>query len=98
MGIRYKMKTHELKCWPKFFWRLQDGTKLFEYRENDRNFQVGDQLLIHEYDPVIRQYCGNQLLFEITYILQHEMNIPQGYCILSLKKLSLLDMKPENPL
>ena len=45
------MKTHDLKCWPEFFEAILNGTKNFDLRINDRGFQVGDRLLLHEYDP-----------------------------------------------
>lgn len=47
------MKTHDLKCDPEFFTAVQDGTKPFEIRENDREYEVGDLLMLHEY-----QRCG----------------------------------------
>ena len=42
---------HELKIWPKFFARVVDGSKPFEVRRNDRDFQTGDFVLLREYDP-----------------------------------------------
>lgn len=37
---------HELKTYPKYFQETIEGNKLFEIRKNDRNFQVGDVLLL----------------------------------------------------
>ncbi len=34
------MKTHEIKCWPKYFKLIWDGTKSFEVRKNDRDYKV----------------------------------------------------------
>jgi hypothetical protein len=42
---------HELKTWPGYFERIEDGTKTFEIRRNDRGFQTGDVLQLREYDP-----------------------------------------------
>ena len=44
-----KRKIHELKCWPIYFEQIQDGNKTFELRYNDRSFQVGDIVILHEF-------------------------------------------------
>lgn len=41
---------HDLKCWPEFFQDVKDGTKTFELRKNDRNYQVRDILHLREWD------------------------------------------------
>lgn len=43
--------THHLKAWPCFFERCLDGSKPFEIRLNDRDFRVGDVIVLHEWDP-----------------------------------------------
>lgn len=63
------MKTHELKTWPVFYKSIIDGTKTFEVRKNDRDFQLGDVLLLREYDPDAEQYTGAKTERVITYIL-----------------------------
>lgn len=42
---------HELKIWPQFYCRVKDGSKTFEVRNNDRNFQRGDMVVLREWDP-----------------------------------------------
>lgn len=42
---------HELKCLPQYFQPLVDSAKMFEVRQNDRPFRVGDILVINEYVP-----------------------------------------------
>ena len=42
---------HEVKCWPRFFNALLDGSKPFEVRKNDRPYRVGDILAVNEYVP-----------------------------------------------
>ncbi len=46
---------HELKTWPEFFAATRRGHKKFELRRGDRpeGFQVGDELLLKEWDPAI---------------------------------------------
>lgn len=45
------MKTHVLKVWPAHYGELADGRKPFEVRNNDRGYEVGDELELHCYDP-----------------------------------------------
>jgi hypothetical protein len=59
---------HELKTWPKFFEAVRDGLKNFEIRNNDRDFKVGDVLLLQEYDFDRDQYSGYDVSRRVTYI------------------------------
>jgi len=45
------MITHNLKTWPSYFNEVLSGEKTFEIRRNDRQFQVGDLLILEEYIP-----------------------------------------------
>lgn len=46
-----RFETHPLKVEPPYFGAVVDGTKPFEVRRNDRGFQRGDFLLLHEWHP-----------------------------------------------
>jgi len=64
-------KEHRLKTWPDYFQPLLDSVKYFEIRQNDRNFQVGDRLILHEYDPNAdrgSRYTGRSLERTISYM------------------------------
>ena len=43
------MTTHELKVQPPYFDALLNDRKNFEVRRNDRGFQTGDVLYLHEF-------------------------------------------------
>lgn len=60
---------HELKIWPDFFDPVANGTKRFEMRMNDRNFQVGDKLLLREWNP-IDEYTGRSVRVAVTHVLK----------------------------
>jgi len=78
-------QTHELKVWPEYYEALANGTKTFEYRKNDRGFEVNQLLWLSEWNPKIEEYTKRSMLFEIQYILYGgKMGIPEGYCIMSL--------------
>jgi hypothetical protein len=77
------MITHDLKTWPEFFQAIWEGKKLFELRQNDRNFRVGDILLLREWNPDTREYTERCIQAEVTYILHSDI-LPLGYVVLSL--------------
>ena len=77
--------THNLKIWPLYFKRILYGEKKFEVRKNDRDFQVGDTIILNEYDPETKTYTDNNIRVEITYILNGgQFGIEPGYCVMSL--------------
>ena len=43
--------NHELKVWPEFYRVVAGGNKRFEIRKNDRNYKVGDNLILLEFEP-----------------------------------------------
>lgn len=45
--------NHKLKIWPQYYVRVRDGSKTFEVRENDREFQSGDTVELMEWDPEV---------------------------------------------
>ena len=51
-------KTHTLKTWPEYFSAVVLGHKRFEIRKNDRDFSVGDTLILEEYNPETGEYSG----------------------------------------
>ena len=77
------VKTHYLKTWPEFFLATKLRKKAFELRKNDRNFEVGDTLVLQEYTAE-DGYTGAELYREITYILSETPFVPEGYVCLSV--------------
>lgn len=82
------MQIHDLKTWPEFFDKIMDGTKKFELRKNDRDFNVDDVLRLMEYDPDTHEYTGREHLVKVTYILKSGFSLPEGVCIMSIKHFS----------
>lgn len=85
------MNIHELKTWPKYFQDIIDGLKDFEIRYNDRDFQVGEKAILHEYDPETNTYTGRELAIRIKYIVKWNdsdimiRSLRPGYCIIGFK-------------
>lgn len=42
---------HELKIWPANYERVARGELTFQLRDNDREFQQGDTVILKEWDP-----------------------------------------------
>lgn len=63
--------THDLKIHPEYFDAIDLWIKTFEIRRNDRNFKVGDELRLREYDPVTKQYTGREANRTVSYITNY---------------------------
>ena len=74
---------HAVKTWPEFFAAARDGLKPFEYRRNDRQYQVGETLRLLEWDPKVKAFTGNEITRRITYVLAGH-GIQEGFCILGV--------------
>lgn len=80
-------KTHHLKTWCEYYEALvhPDLTlrKTLEIRKNDRDFNVGDILILEEYDK-ISGYTGRKTSKRITHILSGSPWLPEGYVAMSI--------------
>ena len=63
------MTTHQLKTWPDYFEAIARNEKTFEVRKNDRDFKVGDRLLLQEWCPRADGFTGRVAYREVDYIL-----------------------------
>jgi ASCH domain. len=77
-------KIHDIKIWPEFFDAVQSGRKNFEIRKNDRDYKVGDILLLREWDKELG-YTGKAELKRVTYLVQAEFGLPDDICVMSLE-------------
>ncbi len=77
---------HELKTWPEYFKVIMSGIKRFEIRKNDRDFKVGDFLILKEFDPKTNTYSGSQVKCKILYILDDPKFVKKGFVIMSIEK------------
>lgn len=77
--------THEIRCWPEYYEALLSHIKEFEVRINDRDYQVGDTLLIKEWNAKTQKYTNRLLIRKITYILQGVHGLPKNICVMQLR-------------
>lgn len=76
--------VHNLKILPMYFEEVRLGNKTFELRKNDRPYNVGDTLILKEFDG--NNYTKRELTRETTYILQGgNYGLDKDYCILGMR-------------
>ncbi|MDY5700901.1 MAG: DUF3850 domain-containing protein [Lachnospiraceae bacterium] len=75
------MKTVRKKILPEYFNAVQEYRKNFELRKDEDNIQIGDELILEEWDG---EYTGNYTWRKVTYILRNvpEYGLKDGYCII----------------
>lgn len=85
-------KTHEVKSWSHFFDAIVAGDKKHDLRKNDRDYNVGDKVVLRRYDNINGIYTGQEATAEVTYITDNRVPcafssavLPKDYCILSLR-------------
>lgn len=79
---------HMLKSTTNHFDAVWNGTKKMETRKADRDFYIGDNILLQEYDPNTDRWSGREILVKVSSILTGtEYGIMPGYVILSIEVL-----------
>lgn len=91
------MRVHYLKTWPVFFDAVKGGKKTFEIRKDDREFDVGDILILQYWDPIIAAkddnpssgYNGKEIRGEVTYLLLSSdcssIGLEPGFCAMQVQ-------------
>ena len=75
---------HRIKLSYLYFNDVQNGKKNFELRKDDRNYQVGDKLLLSEVkDNVL---TGREVEVDVVYKLADYTGLEAGYCILGIDR------------
>lgn len=77
-------KVIEKKILPEYFKAVITGDKSFELRKDEDGIQIGDTLILKEWDG--NQYTGNQVARSVTYVLRgaSEYGLMDGYCIIGV--------------
>lgn len=78
------MRVHNLKIHSQYFWDVMAGKKTFDVRKNDRNYRVGDALILREWEN--NNYSGREMSVRITYMLDDAfVGIIPGYVVLGIE-------------
>ena len=69
------------KILPEYFEAVQENRKKFELGKDEDNIQVGDELILEEWDG---EYTGRYTNRKVTYVLRNvpEYGLKDGYCII----------------
>jgi len=85
------LKIHHLKTVQPFFSEVKNGTKTFELRRNDRDFQVGDEVILQEYDLQNNSFSGQEVRANITYVLKDWARLEEDYCVFAFEVTQHID-------
>lgn len=79
-------KLIKKKILPLYYEEVRMKRKTFELRADDSDYQVGDILVLEEWDG--ENYTGRSLRREITYILRdaEAYGLKRGFCILAIQE------------
>lgn len=77
-------KVHYLKKWTPFFKDVKSGIKHFEVRKNDRDYEVGDTLILEEFEPNKEKYTGAWIPKLVIYKFDDTRFVKEGYVILGM--------------
>lgn len=84
--------SHVMKSWTHFFQAIKAGLKKHDLRKMDRDFRVGQHVILQEYDNINGRYTGETLEVRITYITSENTPcafssavLEKGYAILSIE-------------
>lgn len=89
------MTVHYVKSWPVFFQAIKKGVKTHDLRSNhDRDYKVGDELVLQEFDPVTGTYTGDEIVCRITYITSNQFPCAYSSAYLS-RQAVILSLKLE---
>lgn len=83
------MAEHVLKTWPNAFDAVVNDKKKFEWRKDDRGFEVGDNLVLKKWDPqgglgggayvtrhgTVKPYTSSSHTYEGTGVVQVQVRV-----------------------
>lgn len=79
-------KSHYLKILPKYYIGILRGEKTFVVMEKkDHDIEVHDLLHLLEYDP--EGGFGNEIVTEVSYVLDAPEYCKEGFVILGIKNI-----------
>lgn len=94
---KIKGEIHHLKCLEVFYADVITGDKNFEIRYNDRDYKVGDVLVL---DEILenREYTGRKSAYQVIYLLSWKdfPGLTEGYVCMGIYSVALPPKYNEN--
>ena len=84
---RVSTATHDVKIRKEYYDSVAQGDKPFEVRYNDRNYKVGDKLVMREVDAS-GMPSGRVITARVSYVLSDDRYVQYGYVILGLRDVT----------
>jgi len=82
-------KSHELKTWTEYYDAIVEPDilkrKTIEIRIDDRNYEVGDLLILKDYNT---DYTGRECWRLVTHCLRDTVFIREGYVAMSICEIN----------
>lgn len=85
LNLEHLPQIHDLKIHTNFYNDVITGRKKFEIRKNDRDYQEGDLVILHEIeeDNLAQWHTGEKVKMKITYITDYAQQ--NGYVVLGIE-------------
>jgi len=92
--VKQMTDTHRVKSWLYLYEAAVSGKKKHDFRfKDERDYKVGDTLVLCEYDQATGGYTGRETEFVITYITSNETpcaissnGLNREVCVLSIER------------
>lgn len=83
------------KILPQYFAEVCNGNKDFELRKDEDDIQVGDRLILNEWDGT--NYTGQYIAKNVKYILKNcpQYGLMEGFCIIGLGETMICKLKEQ---
>lgn len=84
-------KVHWLKCWEEQYDAVARGEKHHEVRRSDRDYRVGDHLVLRRWNPAKGSYTAphSAIRVEVTHLTPGgQFGLPADTCVMSIAHVS----------
>lgn len=78
------MALHEIKIVSPFYEAVRDGTKTFEIRKNDRNYEAGDEVVLMHWNKDEERLLAGSPIMGATVGYITDFRQASGYVAFSL--------------